>query len=73
MRLRCELNHQPCDLGRRKNDAPNHSATLPTNLRYILLVLDLSDLTGAFPISYDLMRFKKIQIAHRVSPGPHLE
>ena len=27
-----ELNHQPCNLSRRKNDAPNHSATLPTNL-----------------------------------------
>ena len=25
------MNHQPCDHGRRKNDAPNHYATLPTN------------------------------------------
>ena len=29
-RLGWELNHQPCDHGRRKNDAPNHSAMLPT-------------------------------------------
>ena len=27
------MNHQPCDHGRRKNDAPNHSATLPTKAR----------------------------------------
>ena len=27
-----ELNYQPCDHGRRQNEAPNHSATLPTNL-----------------------------------------
>ena len=25
-----ELNQQPCDHGRRKNDAQNYSATLPT-------------------------------------------
>ena len=30
MRFGWELNHQPYDHGRRKNDAPNHSATLPT-------------------------------------------
>ena len=30
-RLGWELNHQPCDYGSRKNDAPNLSATLPTN------------------------------------------
>ena len=29
MRLGWEVNHQPCDHGRRKNDAPNHYATLP--------------------------------------------
>ena len=29
-RLGWKLNHQPCDRGRRKNDAPNHSATLLT-------------------------------------------
>ena len=29
-RLGLELNHQRCDHGRRKNDAPNHSPTLPT-------------------------------------------
>ena len=32
-RLGWELNHQPCDYGRRKNDAPNHSDTLPSFLR----------------------------------------
>ena len=30
-RLGWEWNHQPCDHGRRKNEAPNHSATLPTS------------------------------------------
>ena len=30
-RLGWELNHQPCDHGRRKNDAANHSVTLPNN------------------------------------------
>ena len=30
MRLGWELNHKPCDPRRRKNDAPNQSATLPT-------------------------------------------
>ena len=27
-----ELNHLPCDHGRRKNDASNHYATLTTNI-----------------------------------------
>ena len=31
-RLEWELHYQPCDHGRRKNDAPIHSATLPFNL-----------------------------------------
>ena len=26
-----ELNQQPCDYGRRKNDAPNRSTTLPAS------------------------------------------
>ena len=31
MRLGWELNHQPCDHGRRESDALNHLATLPTS------------------------------------------
>ena len=33
-RLGRELNHQQGDHGRRKSDAPNHSATLPTKQKF---------------------------------------
>ena len=46
-RLGWVLNHQPCDHGRHKSDAPNHWATLPTKFKYSALLFGVEVLTRA--------------------------
>ena len=50
------MNQQPCDHGRRKNDAPNHSATLPINRHIVIMVIIVFVIMVLSPIKVFVLR-----------------